>query len=242
MITIERATALLAPAPGPTPWYLAASAAREIDSQWGKLTWSDADGTCLLRDPVGNTRLIVGFYAFVARLGARRIMVWYQTEKPHATRDQGGGRIDFRIIDVDDLDPITDPRQTSALMKQHGLPLVMFPRSGEDREPALSLPAQIQDGLTAVGLPEDMNGLDELLFFVHRPKVRLWALCPATGTLDVMPQDWFNDGDYDFGYQWPTRAARDPETKKIVGDGIRIGVFVLDKPGRNVERWLRNRD
>ncbi|MBI5301277.1 MAG: hypothetical protein HY868_04000 [Chloroflexi bacterium] len=52
--------------------------------------------------------------------------------------------------------------------------------------------------------------------------------------VEVYPQDWFNKGDYDFGYQWITRVARD-EDGKIIGDGIRLDRFRLDASGRNIE-------
>jgi hypothetical protein len=53
-------------------------------------------------------------------------------------------------------------------------------------------------------------------------------LNPGSGTLRLYPQDWFNDGRVDLGYQWVTRVARDPETGRIHGDGIRIDPFSLD--------------
>ena len=49
---------------------------------------------------------------------------------------------------------------------------------------------------------------------------------------------WFNNGKYDFSYQWITRVARDPQTQRIFGEGIRLGMFQLDKTGRTVEKWL----
>lgn len=53
----------------------------------------------------------------------------------------------------------------------------------------------------------------------------------------MIPQDWFNHGDYDFGYQWVTLVAREPGDR-IVGEEIRIGAFVLDETGRRVSEWL----
>ena len=67
--------------------------------------------------------------------------------------------------------------------------------------------------------------------------LRLWIVRPRDGTIDVVPQDWFNHGDYDFGYQWVTRVAREPGGR-IVGEGIRIGPFVLNESGRRVAEWL----
>jgi len=61
----------------------------------------------------------------------------------------------------------------------------------------------------------------------------------------VYPQDWFNHGNFDFGYQWLTRIARDTETGEITGDGIRIELFALDDSYRQLStdrlrRWLHH--
>ena len=61
-----------------------------------------------------------------------------------------------------------------------------------------------------------------------RGNLALMHLNPVQGTLQLYPQDWFNDAPIDFGYQWVTRVARDPKTGRIHGDGIRIDPFTLD--------------
>ena len=68
----------------------------------------------------------------------------------------------------------------------------------------------------------------------------IFAFNFKTATVEVIPQDWFNNGQYDFGYQWITRVGRDSKTKRIFGEGIRLGFFRLDETGRNIEKWLRN--
>jgi hypothetical protein len=52
----------------------------------------------------------------------------------------------------------------------------------------------------------------------------------------VPPQDWFNSGDFDFGYQWITKVVRDSNSGKIVGTGIRLKNFILDESGRQIEK------
>jgi hypothetical protein len=54
--------------------------------------------------------------------------------------------------------------------------------------------------------------------------------------VQVFPQDWFNESNYDFGYQWITRVERRPDGR-IVGDGIRLGSFELDETNKRVKRW-----
>jgi len=57
-----------------------------------------------------------------------------------------------------------------------------------------------------------------------------------TGWIFNYPQDWFNKGNTDFGYQWITRAIRNPKTNLIEGQGIRISDFVLDETGRQLKK------
>jgi hypothetical protein len=68
--------------------------------------------------------------------------------------------------------------------------------------------------------------------------LRLWQLDTDSGLLTIIPQDWFNEGAYDLGYQWVTRVARLPGSGDIVGEGIRLGLFRLDPSGRQLAEWL----
>ena len=61
------------------------------------------------------------------------------------------------------------------------------------------------------------------------------VLRPRANEYDVIPQDWWNESDADFGYQWITRVGRDPKSGRLVGDGIRIEPFKLDASGRRRE-------
>jgi hypothetical protein len=55
---------------------------------------------------------------------------------------------------------------------------------------------------------------------------------PAEGSVDVMPQSWFNHETADLGYEWIARVTRHPSNGHILGDGIRIAPFELDENGR----------
>jgi hypothetical protein len=74
------------------------------------------------------------------------------------------------------------------------------------------------------------------------PAFALFVFYPHAGLVEVLPQKWFTAAQYDLGYQWITRAARDPESHRIVGDGIRIGSFLLEEDGCRLERWLQKVD
>jgi hypothetical protein len=58
---------------------------------------------------------------------------------------------------------------------------------------------------------------------------------PRLGEVEFFPQHWFNAEKFDLGYQWVTRVARHPNSGRIIGDGIRIGPFMLSEDCMNLE-------
>jgi hypothetical protein len=62
----------------------------------------------------------------------------------------------------------------------------------------------------------------------------IYCLRPDKNEVEVLPQDWFNHGEYDFGYQWITKVARDSHSGRIAGTGIRLRSFLLDDSGRRI--------
>lgn len=66
----------------------------------------------------------------------------------------------------------------------------------------------------------------------------IYAVDPAAHRIEVFPQDWFNDGTPNYGYQWITCATRDPATRRLLVSGIRIDNFILDETGRRIEQRL----
>jgi hypothetical protein len=70
------------------------------------------------------------------------------------------------------------------------------------------------------------------------PVMALYVFYLHAGLVEVLPQKWFVAEKADVGYQWITRAARDRESHRIFGDGIRVDGFVLQEDGMRLERWL----
>ena len=93
--------------------------------------------------------------------------------------------------------------------------------------------------------PAQLDGIDELLLFCNssaigisdgwsKANLALMMASPRLSSYQLYPQDWFNNGAFDFGYQWATRVTRNAVTRHIHGEGIRIGSFVLDDSLRNI--------
>lgn len=74
------------------------------------------------------------------------------------------------------------------------------------------------------------NGYDVM----HRA---LFIFSWIDSNVTVIPQDWFNNGKYDFGNHWVARIAR-TESGPLIGEGIRLGTFEFDASGREVKQWL----
>lgn len=225
MMTAEEAHRLLATGSGPSPWYVS-ECGRAGTGGCGDFIWSRVDRYTVLHDARRRARLILNMYCYTQWVGPSRLLAWHAVDR----------ELRFHLLDLDAADSVPI---------EYGLP-----RTGEERPiglPAASCHAQavlsiqqaIADGTHRLDVPAELRGVGELLFFVNAEgPVRLWSIRCADEEVRVVSQDWFNRGDYDRGDQWPTRAARDPDTGEVVAEGMRLGVFVLDASCRDVADWL----
>jgi hypothetical protein len=90
-----------------------------------------------------------------------------------------------------------------------------------------------------IHFPPELAHSEEILFLVTGGGTRIYQALPERNEVVVYPQDWFNNGNYDLGYQWPMSIVREARSRAVVGYGIRLGIFVLDSTLRNVSAWLR---
>jgi hypothetical protein len=70
------------------------------------------------------------------------------------------------------------------------------------------------------------------------PAFALFVLYPHAGLVEVLPQQWFTAAQYQVGQQWITRAARDPQSHRMIGECHGAGTFLLHEDGCRLERWL----
>src|SRR5512133_3412810 len=103
------------------------------------------------------------------------------------------------------------------------------------------VPTTLPAGTHPFEFPEQFRSVEELLVITStpctepdRPSPAIFVLYPHAGLLEVLPQQWFTPMKFDIGYQWITRLARDPESHRIIGDGIRIGTFELTDDGKDL--------
>lgn len=101
-----------------------------------------------------------------------------------------------------------------------------------------------------IDFPEDFKTFEEFITVSDIPSLYLngkaeWnntalvVIKPKDNWVFIYPQDWFNqDEKVDFGYQWITRAIRNTDNNRILGQGIRIDKFELDETNRQIKHWL----
>ena len=242
------ALAALRRVPGPSPWYLDRAGA-QLPSNDGILRWESAGsgpsaaGKSLLRREGGDVLAVADFHCYVGAMGDRYLLVWYEEDQGAGTADKSAMR--FRVLDRELLRPIAVLDRAYSQLGKHQR---FYAEAGEVASIAIS--TALDDGVHPVSVPSGLHSAGELLVLAHSTAggrrenyvdtmhLRLWVLDAAAGRLEIVPQDWFNHGAYDFGYQWVTRVARVPATREIVGEGIRLGVFKLDTSRRRVARWL----
>jgi hypothetical protein len=240
-----RANKLLKAAPGPSPWYVAGDHPA-IQTACGPGRWvaagqdKDTAGKTFLQAG-GKTLAVIAMYNYVLALDASTLVIWTQVP----VKKGNTAPVHMAAIDCRQLAPLDNPGQICA-----GLPLGGAWRVAGGVIAELDIPTT-EIGSQKLEFPSPLAGLDEILILANSSAVNqgdrtrmdecLLIAQPRLGTVEFIPQDWFNDGGFDFDYQWVTRVARDPQTGCVVGDGIRLGTFMLDESCRHIRKWLSRR-
>jgi hypothetical protein len=224
-------------APGPSPWHLTPATRTVKGFQWqsaGKT--SPQAGKTLLIGAQGPVA-ILDFYHYVMVLDDSSLLIWHQEQT-------GFAPVRLFVIRPDELSPLGDDMDSLCeKMTNNGIPMIL----GSNPSAEMSLMTSITSEELRAEFPEPIPSVDELLILCKSPAINaepaghgsnlaLLVAEPQRSTYKLYPQDWFNFGDRDFGYQWVTRVARHPKTGRIHGDGIRIAPFVLDDSLRQLRR------
>lgn len=229
-LSIAQFEAALKSAPGPTPWYLH-KAGWTVSTPMGELRWCPVHNSwTALRDARDVTYAMIGSYCYVQAIDPTRFVVWSQDWNGSTAAD-----VVLRMVDATHLCALDAAAFSAQDISQIGGRVQV----DTDSIARMSLPNTFPDGLHRLEIPPNMQGIDELLLLVTRSNdTVIWVLHPGEGILEVIPQDWFNASNPDLGYQWVTRIARRPDTGQLLGEGIRLGRFVLDASGRQVAEWV----
>jgi hypothetical protein len=107
------------------------------------------------------------------------------------------------------------------------------------------VPLDLSAGTHKIEVPSEFAMVEELIVPTSYkamsnddPAFALFVLYLHAGLVEVLPQRWFTASQYRIGQQWITRAARDPESHRIVGECFGVGMFLLEEDGCRLERWI----
>ena len=86
------------------------------------------------------------------------------------------------------------------------------------------VPLTLGPGMHKAETPAELAAVDELIVPTSYkamsnddPAFALFVFYPQAGLVEVLPQKWFTAAQYRVGQQWITRAARDPESHRLIG-------------------------
>ena len=235
----NRIISLLETAPGPAFWYsiryphLKSASGETL--QW-VLGCHSHRGVVLTSSPSDKTIFMaLDMYSTVISLDDKRFIAQFLVgppEKPIATR--------FLLYDSTTLEGFKDSLWELRKIRKNNREAQ--PGAFSKTKPLCSFDIQagLEPGTRNFVFPSDLGSEEEILALstVSTFNDGIYILRPREGKLSLAYLDWFNDGGWDFGYQWITCVTRDPDTGNIVGEGFRMGVFVLDPTGDRLLGWI----
>jgi hypothetical protein len=228
--------------PGPSPWYLRKNAPAVKGFRWqpAEPNHPAAGGKTLLVGPDGPVAAL-SFYNYVMALDESTLLVWNQGLG--LTEVAPSEPVRLFVIEPNRLRPLDSDLNVLFERMKTQKELVAL---GGNTSAEMSLSTRVVDEELKAEFPEPLQSVEELLILCHssgiateRGSVDLALLVahPRRSEYRLYPQDWFNTAGLDYGYQWVTRVARNPQTGQIHGEGIRIEPFILDDSLRGLRRF-----
>jgi hypothetical protein len=236
-LSATRLRDILAHTIGPTPWYwqtfpaITSAARQRFD--W---TFQGEEGpvayvvTLGLEQEPANSRLALNTYCRPFYVPPSYLGIWCPE----------GRSIRLACFDPDTL-KVFDLAELAGWFKQSGDRIYSHTAPVAEFEIRLDLEA----GTHKINVPAEFADVEELILPTSYkamsqddPAFALFVLYPHAGLVEVLPQKWFTAAQYRVGQQWITRAARDPESHRIIGECHGVGTFLLEEDGCRLERWL----
>jgi hypothetical protein len=107
------------------------------------------------------------------------------------------------------------------------------------------VPLDFKPGTHKIDVPPELARVEELIVPTSykalgkdEPAFALFVFYLHAGLLEVLPQKWFTAAQYHIGERWITRAVRDPDSHRIVGECFGVGDFLLEEDGCSLARWI----
>ena len=232
-----RARKLLSQSVGPAPWYW--QTFPSFQSRSGqRFVWTHhgTDGpvahlvTLGLQQDTGTARLALNTYCRPFVTPSNLLGIWCPE----------GRNLRLACFDPDQLKAF-DVAEVAGWFKQSSERIYSAAAPVADFEVPLSL----QKGTHKIEVPAEFSNLDELIvptsykaMSPDDPAFALFVFYLQAGLVEVLPQRWFTAAQYRVGQQWITRAARDQESHRIVGECFGVGTFMLEEDGCRLAEWM----
>lgn len=237
-------TNLLDKAPFLCPWYFDKTKPTILKNNQ-QLTWAFVDkiddkyvGALTLQDGNGDKLGILNAYTYLLlNKTSDKFLIWTRESKEKI----GFPKMTIELFKTADLNPIEDFKKIILEMGDYRESSYYLNASPSDRVEFTLNP----DSPIKISFGELFQEFSDFCLVCEIPGLykdgqESWQNTAITyvniksGYAFVYPQDWFNkDETVDFGYQWLTRAIKDPETNLIHGQGIRLSDFILDETNVN---------
>lgn len=190
-------------------------------------------GLTALQDSNGATLIIFDFQCYISVNDDGFVLLWREL------RDIKQNEVVFDSFDLSTLRPLSMPLVTATALRLKKSGISPLPDSQH-----WQFSSSLEFGTHSFSIPHDWSRFGETLVLANYAESNgydkmaraIFAFDWQKRRVEIFPQDWFNLGNYDFGYQWITRVARQKDGS-IVGDGIRLGTFELDATNRQVKKW-----
>ncbi len=236
-IDASRVSKLLSKTVGPTPWYWETFPAfRSTSGQRFKWTHHGAEGpvahlvTLGLEQEPAKARLALNTYCRPFLVPPNFLGIWCPE----------GRNLRLACFDPDQLKAF-DLAEVAGWFKPSSDRIYAATAPIADFEVALAL----GPGTHKIEPPPELGMLDELIVPTSYkalsnddPAFALFVFYLQAGLVEVLPQRWFTAAQYRVGQQWITRAARDPESNRIVGECFGVGTFLLEEDGCRLSEWI----
>ena len=154
-----------------------------------------------------------------------------------------GRNIRFACFDPDQLKAF-DVAEVAGWFKQSSDRIYAATPPIADFETSLELAG----GTHKLQVPPELASVDEVIVPTSykalsndEPAFALFVFYLQAGLVEVLPQRWFTVSQYQVGQQWITRAFREAESQRIVGECYGVGTFVLEEDGCRLAEWIDRR-
>ena len=232
-----RARKILSQTIGPAPWYWETFPRfRSHSRQQFVWTHHGTEGpvahlvTLHLEQEKGAARLALNTYCRPFLVAPNFLGVWCPE----------GRNIRLVCFDPEQLQAF-DVSEVAGWFKQSSERIYSGTAPIADFDISLSLAA----GTHKIETPSEFSGRDELIIPTSYkpmtqddPAFALFIIYLQASLVEVLPQKWFTRAQYRVGQQWITRAARDPESHRILGECFGVGTFLLEEDGCRLAEWI----